>query len=157
MAICHDDVAQQIEAIWSSVLGWSSTPIGNNPAATARSVRWVTGVVAISGAWEGLVVLQCDQSLARSAASIMFRSAEDDLGRELIHDAVGELTNMIGGNLKALLPEPSQLSLPVVADGVDAAVEIIDGRVLAHSRLECRELPVSVWVLEQRPAEDNVA
>ena len=33
-------------------------------------------------------------------------------------DALGELTNMIGGNVKSLLPAPSQLSLPMVSESV---------------------------------------
>jgi chemotaxis protein CheX len=34
-----------------------------------------------------------------------------------VADAVGELVNMIGGNVKSLMPGPSALSLPVVAAG----------------------------------------
>jgi len=36
---------------------------------------------------------------------------------EDVADAVGELVNMIGGNVKSLMPGPSVLSLPVVAAG----------------------------------------
>jgi chemotaxis protein CheX len=39
------------------------------------------------------------------------------LDDEDVADAVGELANMIGGNIKGLMPGPSVLTLPVVASG----------------------------------------
>ena len=39
-----------------------------------------------------------------------------------INDAIGEVANMIGGNVKALMPAPSQLSLPTVTTGIDYVV-----------------------------------
>jgi chemotaxis protein CheX len=44
----------------------------------------------------------------------MFQLSEDEVAPDLIQDALGELTNMTGGNLKSLLPEPCFLSLPAV-------------------------------------------
>ncbi|NIQ01639.1 MAG: chemotaxis protein CheX, partial [Nitrospinaceae bacterium] len=54
----------------------------------------------------------CPIPLARQAAAIMFQLQEDTAGPEEIQDAFGELANITGGNIKALLPEPSYLSLP---------------------------------------------
>jgi chemotaxis protein CheX len=51
--------------------------------------------------------------LAREILQIEAAST-DDAG---VRDVAGEVANMIGGNLKALLPEPCRLSLPrVVVD-----------------------------------------
>ena len=45
----------------------------------------------------------------------MFHLEEQSAGPEDLQDALGELTNMTGGNIKSLLPEPCRLSLPTVA------------------------------------------
>jgi chemotaxis protein CheX len=51
-----------------------------------------------------------------------------DVTQSDIVDAVGELANVIGGNVKALLPQPCQLSLPHVQingdSGWPVAIEV---------------------------------
>jgi chemotaxis protein CheX len=44
----------------------------------------------------------------------MLMTEPDDLEPGDIWDGWAELTNMVGGSVKALLPEPSALSLPTV-------------------------------------------
>jgi len=39
---------------------------------------------------------------------------DDEVTSDLVQDALGELTNMTGGKIKSLLPEPCFLSLPTV-------------------------------------------
>jgi chemotaxis protein CheX len=43
-----------------------------------------------------------------------------------VRDALGELANMVGGNIKGLLPGPTQLSLPLVVEGGKDALRILD-------------------------------
>ncbi len=43
--------------------------------------------------------------------------SEGEAGPELVHDALGELTNMVGGNLKAMFGGKCHLGLPQVSDG----------------------------------------
>jgi len=70
--------------------------------------------VQITGTWEGAVALDCPVELAKKVASIMFQLKEDETTTDLVEDGLGELTNMTGGNIKSLLPEPCYLSLPAV-------------------------------------------
>ena len=57
------------------------------------------------------------------------------------------LVNMIGGNLKCLLPEPSELSLPTVSLGAAHVVTIPGARLLQHVELACDadRLHIAVW------------
>lgn len=78
------------------------------------------GCVQSTGAWSGGVLLRCDAALARTCAAILL--ADEPCDDAAVCDALGELTNMVAGNLKAVLPAPSRLSLPVVvASGLPAA------------------------------------
>lgn len=73
--------------------------------------------VQITGTWMGLVTINCPEPLAHKIAEIMFQMAPGTAGQEELQDALGEITNMIGGNIKALMPPPCNLSLPIVAVG----------------------------------------
>ena len=44
----------------------------------------------------------------------MFSIEKGQVTDEEINDALSEMINIIGGNLKSLLPQPNQLSLPMV-------------------------------------------
>lgn len=74
-----------------------------------------TAWVRISGGWDGAIALHCPPELARMAAVSMFRVEPDGATLEDGREALAELINIVGGNLKALLPPPCQSSLPVFA------------------------------------------
>ncbi|HEX3762209.1 MAG TPA: chemotaxis protein CheX [Kofleriaceae bacterium] len=109
------------------------------------------GCVQFAGAWTGGVLLRCDAALARTCAAILL--ADDHCDDAAVCDALGELTNMVAGNLKAVLPAPSRLSLPVVvasglpaagaaalARGPDVELEDVHFRLPPGHRLE-----IAVW------------
>jgi chemotaxis protein CheX len=52
-------------------------------------------------------------------------------------DALGELTNMMGGNLKALLPGPSRLSLPTVVEESGPGVDPLGNLPINQIAFEC--------------------
>jgi chemotaxis protein CheX len=85
--------------------------------------------VVIRGGWSGFVVLEMGSGTAEEAARVMLDlEAGDDVEPEEVADAVGELVNIIGGNLKSLLPTASSLGLPRVGE-VTAAVAVEHCRV----------------------------
>lgn len=68
--------------------------------------------VRIEGAWNGSLVVCCSRQLAQRVATTMFQCESDELREALWSDALGEIANIIGGNIKAMLPAPSRLGLP---------------------------------------------
>ena len=98
------------ESVWVQFLGLSLQPDAEQqyplPAECASSI-------AICGAWDGRVVVGCTRELAQQAAARMFHRPEGSLSEAQWQDALKEIANIIGGNVKALLPEPSRLELPV--------------------------------------------
>jgi chemotaxis protein CheX len=149
MNIGASEIGQYVESIWDAVLGLGVRP-GGTEMPGPRS-DYLTGCVQITGAWEGAVTLDCPTALARQAAGILFGEQPAETTTEQVHDVVGELTNMIGGNLKALLPSPCYLCLPAVADGSDYALRVLGSRVLSRAGFECGERPFVVTVIERQP------
>jgi chemotaxis protein CheX len=106
-----DDVRVVTNDVWTSFLAshepleWSPDPLAE-PEVMRASVN-------IRGEWDGAVTLEMSPAAARTAARTMLTAREVD--HEDVLDALGELVNMIGGNIKSLLPSGSTLGLPMVS------------------------------------------
>jgi chemotaxis protein CheX len=112
----NDDLSTIAEQVWSSYLDPEGVaPLLPFPA--PRQLIEVSASVSVTGAWRGHVVLSCSSTAAKNAAAALLGVEFDEVTAEDIADALGELANIIGGNIKSLLPEPSALSLPHVLVG----------------------------------------
>ena len=135
------EITQIARDLWLTMFGAELV----DGADDAPSGPIVTGVVHISGAWDGAVKIRCSGELAKSLAEGLFGVSGD----AEVRDLVGELANQLGGNLKALLPSPSSLSLPAVAMGDDYNVRVTDTEVAARVPLSCDGDAVIITLLER--------
>ena len=124
MSVNTSDLTSVTQAVWSTVLGHELDVDNSAGFHLMRPTPTLASVVQISGAWNGAVIVHCTTSLARRATEIMLGIAEGAASAEDIADALGEIANMIGGNIKSLVLEPSHLSLPAVSEGTDYGVTI---------------------------------
>lgn len=109
----RDGLIQLAESVWSSVLCQPCNEVDHG--ALPEGTPLVVGSIEFEGAWAGRLDVRCTADAAREVAAAMFATQACDVVEEDIRDAVGELANIIGGNLKALLPQPTLISLPKVA------------------------------------------
>jgi chemotaxis protein CheX len=121
--VTGEQIAEITRDVWSSFLSLDLEIAPVDPHASL-SGRTSTGCVHISGEWNGTVFVQCSSEHAAKAAEAMFMADPGTLGEDEISDALGELTNMVGGNIKSLLPEPCKLSIPTVAGGENYTVRV---------------------------------
>jgi len=63
-----------------------------------------------------------------------------------MQDAIAELANMVGGNLKSILPGPSMLSLPEPVTPTAGTHDPAEGRRLTNVALCCENEPIHVTV-----------
>lgn len=111
-----------LEQVWESLLGEPLLPWVDD-AVVPGAVR---AEVALSGDWAGRVRLACDPATAASLARTMLGARDDDPVPDAdVRDAVGELANVVGGNVKGMLPGTTALGLPRVEDA-DAAGDPVD-------------------------------
>ena len=127
------------------MLGWNIEPVSPECTDTSRNYR--TGLIQVAGACEGAVVCIMPNDLVRRVAALMFDTDPEKLTLGLLHDALGEITNMIGGNLKALLPGPSFLSLPVVIEGSDYTLCVPAAKPVVEAAFVSQDEPVAVKLL----------
>lgn len=114
------DVQAVTEQVWSSFLGDEEPLIPRflEPGQPFDAAEVWSSAVSIGGGWSGIVTIELSAGLAVELTRVMLAfEAGDPISDEDVADAVGELVNMIGGNIKSLMPGPSVLTLPIVAAG----------------------------------------
>jgi CheY-specific phosphatase CheX len=144
----EQEIASLTEMIWLSTLGLAVERIAELPPEMSQQ-RTLMGCVHINGEWQGAAVLHCPVPLAQLVAKIMFSLGDQIPSREDTQDALGEITNMTGGNIKALLPEPNVLSLPAVVEGEDYTLRVPGTCVVSRLIFQCREAAFVVSLLQK--------
>lgn len=132
--------------VWATVLDRELMPA--DPAAIGRrDAKTLDGVVAITGAWCGAVVLRVSRDLATGIAQRMFELGDAEPTLEDMQDAIGELTNTTGGNIKGLMDGMCHLSLPTVVEGADYRVRLPGATVVTQVAFTCDDEPVVVQLI----------
>jgi chemotaxis protein CheX len=108
------DVHAVVEEVWSSFLG-AEEPI--LPLPTPLPPGGWMAAITVSGGWDAQVTVNLSDAGALHVTSTMLMCPVEECSDEDLRDALGELVNMVGGNIKSLMPGPSVLSLPAVAAG----------------------------------------
>ncbi len=143
----ESDITEYTETIWKNVLGLdaikSETIFQPNQLENA-----LASFVHITGKWSGTITLHCPATLARKAAAIMFSVPEDEAEIQDIQDALGELANMTGGNLKSMFPEPCFLSLPTVTT-TNVDLRVPGSELICLTSFRCDNKPFSISVLKK--------
>jgi len=116
MPLDEDFIRELTQVVWNTVLGLEIEPV----APGSEDAEEITTSVDITGAWAGTISLSFSRHLGRRVAAAMLACPESETTPALVRDVVGELANVIGGNMKGVLPGPCRLSLPRV-EGAEAA------------------------------------
>jgi hypothetical protein len=149
MLISEGAFYQIIQDTWTSTLGFQ---VDRPASAEYSAVGALTVCVKITGAWDGEVRLHCSPPLARMIAAAIFQVEADKAGSDEILDALSELIHIVGGNLKALLPQPVVLSLPSLPDPSDWAQTTPQWQLVSRLTLESEGHPFVVTLLGDLPA-----
>ena len=95
----------------------------------------VIGSVGFAGTTKGAVYIHFQDEFATVVAGTMLGMEPDEFGVEEVDDVIGELSNMVGGNIKSSLCDSGMtcsLSVPSVTRGPEVVInprEVIDGVV----------------------------
>jgi chemotaxis protein CheX len=151
MDIGDIQICEVTESVWTSVLGLT---VARGPVDPMHGDQTIRACVHISGAWEGVVTVESTSDLARRAAAILLGVEEESATPEELSDTLGELTNIIGGNIKGLLPEPSRLSVPAVFRGNDSNLTVKGSRLVSAVGFQCEGQPLRVTLMRREPEND---
>jgi hypothetical protein len=106
------EIERVVGFVWETLAGCRVERIAGDLAEHGPGGR-LAAVIPLEGGATGRLALECPLALARRAASAMFGEPAHEIDLDKVQDALAELTNVVAGNLKALLAEPCRLGLPV--------------------------------------------
>lgn len=141
------DLREIADQVWSSYLD----PEGDGPLLAAdpdKARVEVMASVSITGSWHGHVIFACTEPAARNAAGAFLAMDAAEVADEDIVDVLGELANIVGGNVKSMLPAGCFVSLPHVVMAPGAAASRWPGVVrIANLTGEWRgeSVTISMW------------
>lgn len=147
--IGEEELREVVEVVWMTALDLQLEEDGYVDTASAN---YILAQISITGEWQGVVSVQANEELLSHAASIMFSCPVDNVSDMDRKDALTELTNMLGGTVKCLLPEGCDLSLPLIRDEFDA-----DSQQFEWVGFSCDAKPLAVAISEMTDDLQQVA
>jgi chemotaxis protein CheX len=145
MTYIKDNLQSIVESVWSTMLGAELTPGAPvEVKATATADQPDAAFVEVSGAWEGRITVRLSPGALDSAVTSLLGLSPEEASEEERLDVLKELANMVGGNLKAMMNQPTRLSVPLL-DGTESpqGLQFDDEERIS---LRQNDLPVEITV-----------
>ncbi|HSR50091.1 MAG TPA: chemotaxis protein CheX [Acidobacteriota bacterium] len=150
MDISKEELFQAVEGIFNSMLGLpvacTHRSVLSGGPASIHGMR-VTSSVSLTGGWSGSILIECSGETACTLASALLktecRQVDDN-----VKDVLGELANMVAGNVTRRLPGSTQLSLPSVVTGSRYTVDVLRGQKMVQLPLCCNDRNLNVSVIK---------
>jgi chemotaxis protein CheX len=143
------DLLVIMDQVWMSYLDPDGVdpllPVDDQPVANDMRA-WV----AITGTWEGHVLVSCSRAQARNLAAAFLDMTPDEVTAEDVADVLGELANIVGGNLKSMLPPGCTLSTPSYVDQGEGPVPAPGAELVAELVGLWRNESLSVGMWQSR-------
>jgi len=108
MTISQTELECLTRDIWSTMVGLDlvDAVMAGNPQSG------ISSQIEIQGDTEVALRIDCSMELARKVAARLFDMPEEDIETDLVLDAMSEMANILGGNIKGMWPGAIKLSLP---------------------------------------------
>jgi len=150
----EDQLLDVANLVWGTMLHLEVSPAAPG---TSDAGERVTGCVHLVGPeWKGAVLIGLSTHLAERATRLLLAFEDhESVESEDVQDAVGELTNMLAGNLNRILGVPCRLSPPLVTGGSNYVVALPNTEVLRRAELMCCGEPMSLTVLRHKAPSDT--
>ena len=108
------EIEETIASIFETMLGIWVTPVDQEPASEATRLA---ASVHFTGSWSGVVILEVSPEQACALAGRLLSMETPERVDDDVRDVIGELANIIAGNLKSAIAPGATLSIPEVVDG----------------------------------------
>jgi chemotaxis protein CheX len=155
-----NDLTEIAGQVWESYLD----PEGKNPffvidgpalEQVKRDIDGMCASVSVTGAWHGHVVVACSTRIARMSAAALLMMEVDEVGVDDMVDALGELANVVGGNVKSTLPSVCAMSLPHVSSGLLTKNRWPGASQVCELVVNWMDEPMSISVWASKQKEDQ--
>lgn len=143
VVVAHDEVCAIAAEIFAALVDGEEGSLAPWQGPLPTTAHDVAAWVDVHGPWTGRASLETSSDAAAELARALLRLAPGTaVAKEDLVDALGEVANVLGGNVKALLPQYGTLGLPQVAGRLPE-----EGRAVQRVPLAWRghSLVLTVW------------
>lgn len=115
------------EEVFDTMLSMSVKVENDSQRVDINGLRYV-GTVSVAGKIMGNLNFHVGQDFARLITAEMLGSEPEEVETDELEDVIGELSNMVGGNVKSRLCDEDfscQLSIPSITSGSNFKVESV--------------------------------
>lgn len=119
--VTAETLARIVESVFITMM---DTEIFTSDKSWLPAADRLTSFVQLTGDWNGAVVVECSEQQACEFAGRILLMDPPSAVDDDVRDVLGELANMIGGNMKSALPMGVCLSMPTVMNGSDFGMRI---------------------------------
>jgi chemotaxis protein CheX len=119
--VYRNDLARIVQSVFKTMMDLEAS---ETAAPWSHTPDTITSAVHFVGEWRGAMLVECD---ARQACEFAVRFMGVEMPAAIdddVRDVMGELANMVAGNLKSLLPRGVDLSMPSVVEGSDYSLRV---------------------------------
>jgi chemotaxis protein CheX len=138
-------VTQIVESVFVTMMDLEVFP-STEPWAPSR--ERLTAAVHFSGAWHGAMLFECEPWQACRFAALFLSMDPPETVNDDVRDVLGEMANMIGGNIKCAVAMGLQLSMPTVSAGDDHQALVREFEVEDRLAFQCALGAFWVTILE---------
>jgi CheY-specific phosphatase CheX len=125
---CQKEIIRIVQQLFETMLQTQAETTVGKPV---LGPDHLTTQVRFGGAWQGTLFVQCTTDGAKQLARLFAGNEySGDFEADECRDVMGELANIVAGNLKVLLPKGTQVSYPEAIEG--AAADPSDGDTPVH-------------------------
>jgi chemotaxis protein CheX len=139
------DLAQIVVSVFQTMLDLEIVPIETPETPEPGAL---TAAIYFAGTWQGTVLLECTHAQACEFTHRLMSIDAPAAINDDVRDALGELANMLAGNLKSVLPHGIGLSMPSVVEGTDYSLRICGGNLVDRLRFGSALGAVGVTLIE---------
>jgi chemotaxis protein CheX len=152
MVVNAEMVAQTVEAVFLAMMDLEVSP-GETPWIPSRDQ--LTSAVHLSGVWNGALLFECNRQQACQFAGRFLSMDPPQAVTDEVRDVLGELANMIGGNIKSAVAAGLTLSMPAVTDGSDYALRVCGSEIRDRLTFECADGSFWITLLAMAPGKSK--
>lgn len=134
------DITESTKTLFETMLMMDLKYDGSSLVDETQIKTDVIGMVSFTGKYHGVIALFCSKQFALKVASNMLMTEMTGFTSE-VKDAIGEVSNMIAGNVKTKLTAQygdMHLSIPIVIAGEGLSITAVNNHpVVADTTLSC--------------------
>ena len=121
------DISDSTQEIFSSMVMLEVSPGEPFKRADSNFINSISGIIGLAGSIKGMLAIHLPDKAALAITTAFLGMEVEEIDEDVC-DAIGELANMLGGSMKAILdPGGSkvQISMPSAIHGEEYAVDCL--------------------------------